>query len=113
MVPILTCRFIDQSGAETESVFGGQFKDDPGGLKLKHDRCCSASSHSRVLDMAGSNKWAASRRGLLSMANAGPDTNTSHFSIMLGPAHHLDGSYTIFGEASIYAGLLQEWLVEL
>lgn len=30
--------FIDQAGAETESVFGGQFKDDPGGLKLKHDR---------------------------------------------------------------------------
>lgn len=26
------------AGAETESVFGGQFKDDPGGLKLKHDR---------------------------------------------------------------------------
>jgi hypothetical protein len=30
--------FIDQSGAETESVFGGMFKDDPGGLRLKHDR---------------------------------------------------------------------------
>lgn len=30
--------FIDQSGAETESVFGGAFKDDPGGLRLKHDR---------------------------------------------------------------------------
>jgi hypothetical protein len=26
------------AGAETESVFGGRFKDDPGGLKLKHDR---------------------------------------------------------------------------
>lgn len=35
--------FIDQAGAETDSVFGGQFKDDSGGLKLKHDRkvCCS------------------------------------------------------------------------
>jgi peptidyl-prolyl isomerase D len=30
--------FIDQAGAETDSVFGGQFKDDPGGLRLKHDR---------------------------------------------------------------------------
>ena len=32
------------------------------------------------------------------MANAGADTNTSHFSIMLGPAPHLNGHYTIFGE---------------
>lgn len=32
------------------------------------------------------------------MANAGPDTNTSHFSILMGPAPHLDGHYTIFGE---------------
>lgn len=27
----------------------------------------------------------------------GPHTNTAHFSIMMGPAHHLDGHYTIFG----------------
>ena len=32
------------------------------------------------------------------MANMGPDTNTNHFSIMMGPAPHLDGSYTIFGQ---------------
>lgn len=32
------------------------------------------------------------------MANMGPNTNTAHFSIMMGPAHHLDGHYTIFGE---------------
>ena len=24
-------RFIDQGGADTDSVFGGTFKDDPGG----------------------------------------------------------------------------------
>ncbi|KAI8467349.1 MAG: cyclophilin-like domain-containing protein [Monoraphidium minutum] len=67
--------FIDQTGVEVDSVFGGEFKDDAGGLRLRHDRI-----------------------GLLSMANAGPNTNTAHFSIMLGPAHHLDGYYTIFGE---------------
>jgi hypothetical protein len=37
-------------------------------------------------------------QGLLSMANAGPDTNTSHFSILMAAAPHLDGHYTIFGE---------------
>ena len=104
-------QFIDQSGAETESVFGGrhwhaanalagarcvtcmddacltelllgagQFDDDLGGLALKHDR-----------------------RGLLSMANMGPNTNTSHFSIMAAPAPHLNAKYTIFGE--VVAGI--------
>jgi len=39
------------------------------------------------------------RRGLLSMARrAEPDSGTSSFSIMLGPAPHLDGAYAIFGE---------------
>ena len=32
------------------------------------------------------------------MANYGPDTNTSHFSILMAPAPHLDGKYVIFGE---------------
>lgn len=35
-------RFIDQTGAGTDSVYGGMFKDDPGGLKLKHDRKVSS-----------------------------------------------------------------------
>lgn len=68
-------RFIDQSGAQTESIYGGMFPDDEGGLKLKHNR-----------------------KGLLSMANRGPNTNTSHFSIVVAPAPHLDGHYVIFGE---------------
>lgn len=67
--------FIDQSGINTESVFGGRFKDDPGGLQLKHEH-----------------------KGILSMANMGPDTNTAHFSIMMGHSPHLDGKYTIFGQ---------------
>jgi peptidyl-prolyl isomerase D len=67
--------FIDQSGVNVESVYGGQFKDDKGGLQLKH-----------------------THKGLLSMANMGHDTNTNHFSIMMGPAPHLNGDYTIFGQ---------------
>ncbi|RME07136.1 MAG: peptidylprolyl isomerase [Anaerolineae bacterium] len=38
------------------------------------------------------------RAGLLAMANAGPDTNGSQFFITYGPAEHLNGGYTIFGE---------------
>ncbi len=37
------------------------------------------------------------RRGLLCMANRGPNTNGSQFFIMDGAAKHLDGGYTIFG----------------
>lgn len=38
------------------------------------------------------------RAGLIAMANAGPDTNGSQFFITYGPAEHLNGGYTIFGE---------------
>jgi Cyclophilin type peptidyl-prolyl cis-trans isomerase/CLD len=31
-------QFICQTGAEVESVYGGMFQDDEGGIRLKHDR---------------------------------------------------------------------------
>lgn len=37
-------------------------------------------------------------QGRLSMANFGKDTNTAHFSIMMGPQPHLNTFYTIFGQ---------------
>jgi cyclophilin family peptidyl-prolyl cis-trans isomerase len=67
--------FIDQAGSQTESVYGGHFPDDAGGLALLHDKA-----------------------GVLSVANMGPHTNGGHFSIMLGPAPHLNGQYVVFGE---------------
>jgi peptidyl-prolyl cis-trans isomerase A (cyclophilin A) len=39
-----------------------------------------------------------SERGLLCMANRGPNTNGMQFFIMDGSAAHLDGGYTIFGK---------------
>lgn len=66
-------RFIDQTGANTESIYGGAFKDDAGGLALKHDRKArtkggwwrSLSAMQLPWRSSGSSGWPGLARGRL------------------------------------------------
>ena len=64
------------TGRGGESIYGGPFGDE----------CTPALKHTGA--------------GVLSMANAGPNTNRSQFFLSLAPTPHLDGKHTIFGRVA-------------
>lgn len=71
--------FMIQGGDPTGSGRGGpgyKFEDETRGNPLKHET------------------------GVLSMANAGPNTNGSQFFITHSPQSHLDGRHTVFGKVT-------------
>lgn len=69
--------FMAQGGDPTGTGTGGpgyRFEDEVKGNPLIHER------------------------GVISMANAGPNTNGSQFFIPFGPQPHLNGKHTVFGK---------------
>jgi peptidyl-prolyl cis-trans isomerase B (cyclophilin B) len=70
--------FMAQGGDPTGTGMGGpgyKFDDERGALALPHNKA-----------------------GILSMANAGRNTNGSQFFITYGPTPHLNGKHGVFGQ---------------
>ncbi len=70
-----------------DSIYGGKFNDDKGGLKLKHGG-----------------------PGVLAMANSGKNSNTSQFYITLAAAPKCDGRWRIHRAQAAASTLHIQWV---
>lgn len=70
------------NGSGGESIYGLTFEDE--NFKLKHER-----------------------KGMLSMANSGPNTNGSQFFITASQTHVLDGKNVVFGRVIRGLGMIR------
>ena len=74
--------FVRGDGSGADSIYGGYFNDEKGGLALKHDRA-----------------------GVLAMANSGKNTNACQFYLTLAPAPNCDNKHVVFGSCDDQEGL--------